>query len=71
MIYRAALEAEGLEKKPNKDLEANEKSLLLTGAEHVDEQNVSRTLLLILNLKLLEIVFLVKIEVHYIKKLRF
>lgn len=69
MIYRAALEAEGLEKKPNKDLEANEKSLLLTGAEHVDEQNVSRTLLLYL--KLLEIVFLVKIEVHYIKKLRF
>lgn len=32
--YRAALEAEGLEKQPNKDLEANEKSLLLNGAEH-------------------------------------
>lgn len=48
MKYRAALEAEGLEKQPNKDLEANEKSLLLSGAEHAsvpspleDEQTVS------------------------------
>lgn len=47
--YRAALEAEDPKKHPNKDLEANEKSLLLNGADAPSqledvrhEQTVSR-----------------------------
>ncbi|XP_057784116.1 protein PIN-LIKES 7-like [Salvia miltiorrhiza] len=38
VIYRASLEAEDPKKQANQDLEANEKSLLLNGAEHAPSQ---------------------------------